>query len=860
MGIPAAIPARPAPLTTPLTPLLGRRDEAHRLRALVDDPAIRLVTITGPGGVGKTRLALHLARDLADAFGDAIAFVPLAAIRAASLVLPTIAQELGLFGTRPEEQLADLLRGEPTLLVLDNLEQVPDAAPALAQLLERCPRLTMLVTSRTPLGIAGEHLFALSPLPVPSPEQSSTEAVIASTAVALFAQRARSASPAFTVTAANASAIAAICRRLDGLPLAIELAATRTRILSPEALLARLSERMRLLGGERQDAPDRLRTMRNAIAWSYDLLTPDEQALFRRLAVFSGGFTLAAAEAMFADVPSERDSFDVLSVLVDHSLVQPEPGDHDEPRFLMLETLRDYGLEHLEAASEESDARLGHAQWIAGLTESVAARPIAEEQSAWQASLDPEIENLRAAANWSLAHAHPLLALRIGNATWQFCSNRGLTSECRDWLTRALAEPAVAGTPEYVEGLVSAGHLAERQRDLAAAETLFEEAMRLAAGSHPEVESRALSGLGFVHGDRGDYAAAIGFHERAAALAGQTGNRQRGAVALKAMGDIAFFQGRFDDARIALERSREQFAVLGDIQAEALCATNLGAVAGDMGDAEAAERYLTHALALQRQIDARQHLPITLINLGGRAFARGDLARVRELFTEAIELLRESGDRRLLAVALHGPAALAREEGDLAESARYMVESIRLHAEVEDRLNIVQGTEFVASLASASGDRATAVELLGAAAANRVTLDAVASAETQRENDAIAGDAREHLTEAGYAAAWETGRQLDIDALTRRLTIVTREIAGPQQPSIAPHGQPTARLTPEYHLTPRETEVLRMLVDGCSTAAIADALYITPRTAGTHIANLLGKLGVSSRTAAVALALRDGIA
>ncbi len=858
MSVPIAATTRNGPLPAVLTTMVGRDQDVEMLREALDDPATRLVTITGPGGVGKTRLALHLAHDLADVFGDAIAFVPLAAIRDPALVLPTIAQELGLFSDAPEVGLVRLLGTHPALIVLDNMEQVLGAAPALAELLMHCPRVTMLVTSRAPLGISGEQIYALSPLPTPDPDLEPTDVLLSSDAVALFAQRARAASPAFAITAANAGTVAAICRELDGLPLAIELAAARTTFLSPEALLARISDRLRLLGGDRRDAPDRLRTMRNAIAWSHDLLTPDEQAAFRRMAVFSGGFSLAAAEAMIAAGPGERDPFDVISTLVDHSLVRPEPGDRDEPRFVILETLRDYGLEQLEIAGETNAARLAHAEWAAGLAEFVASRPIAEEQRLWQALLDPEVENFRAAASWSLTHAHPVLTLRIANATWQFCSNRGLLAECRDWVTRALADPSMAGTPVYLEGLVTAGFLAERQRDLAVAEALFEEAVRLAEGSNPEVESRAFSGLGFVHGDRGDYATAIGFHQRVATIAEQSGDQLRGAVAQKALGDIAFFQGRLDAARIALERSREQFAALGDIQAEALCATNLGAVMSDLGDSEAAERHLAHALALQRQIDARDYLPITLINLGGCAFARKDFSQVRELFTEAIELLRETGDRRLLAIALHGPAALAREEGNLAESAAYMIESVNLHAEVEDRLNILESAEFIASLCNASGRWATAVELLGAASANRVSLDAEAAVATQRDTDGILDACREHLPEAEHAAAWERGGRLDIEAMTRRIIVIAREIAGPQQPAIAASTLGDDIPASAYTLTPRESEVLTLLVEGHSTARIADALYITPRTAGTHIANLLGKLGVNSRTAAVALALRPG--
>ena len=365
----ASVLDHPAQLPVPLTPLIGREREIAAVAALLLRPDVRLVALTGPGGVGKTRLGIAVAAELEAVFADGVAFVPLASVRDADLVSPTIAQALGIRegGDRPlATRLAASLRGRELVLIVDNFEHVLPAAPEVAGLLASCPTLKVLVTSRAVLGISGEHSVPVSPLALPVSGRAPSLAELAATeAVALFVARAAAADPGFALTEEIAADVAAICERLDGLPLAIELAAARVRVLSPAALLARLTDRLRILTGGPRDQPPRLRSLRDAVAWSYELLGPFEKAQFRRLSVFMGGCTLEAAEAV-CGAPNQ-DVLAGITALVQQSLVRRVEPPGQAPRFGMLETIREFALEQLAASKEEADLRHRHARYFAEL-------------------------------------------------------------------------------------------------------------------------------------------------------------------------------------------------------------------------------------------------------------------------------------------------------------------------------------------------------------------------------------------------------------------------------------------------------------------------------------------------------------
>lgn len=669
-------------LPIPLTPLVGRLREIGAVCALLADPAVRLVTLTGPGGVGKTRLALAVAADVEASFADGVGFVPLAQVRDPDLVPARIVQALGfrtIGNQTPSDTLRAALRERDQLLLIDNFEQVLPAAPFVGELLAHCPRLTVLITSRERLRLSGESAFPVPPLGLPNPDRPlTTAAALETEAVRLFAERGRAAIREFAVTEQNVSDLAAICRQVDGLPLAIELAAARLPVLPPAALLLRLERRLPLLTGGAHDHPARQRTLRDAIAWSHDLLSEPEQAVFRRLAVFNGGCSLTAAEVVcVADgdpwVVSQRapglDVLEGIASLIDKSLLRRvDPGD-SEPRYAMLETVREYASERLIASDEEGGARDRHAAWCRSLAETAAPWLNSSEQAAWFARLDVELGNLRTALTWLIACGKGDIALRLTLALSGYWAARANYAETRRWLEAALDgspdAPASARAAALHEIVIQAG----LQGDHPAAVARAEEALALARTIN---DAPALGGafydLGLAREWGRDWEKAATYFARAVPLMRQGSEPHILAVALADLGSTLLWQGDVAGAAAAIDESLALYRRIGHTWGSAMATCARAHVALAQGDLALAARLFHASGATAQEIDEERLLLGTISGLAGVAVSRGRPEQAARLLG-AVAAAQEAASIPRVMHALHADRIVAATRTRLGEPA-----------------------------------------------------------------------------------------------------------------------------------------------------------------------------------------------
>jgi predicted ATPase/class 3 adenylate cyclase len=709
------------------TPLIGRQKEVRGVGDLIRREDVRLVTLTGPGGTGKTRLALQAGAELLEGFKDGVYFVPLATLTDPESIVGAIADSLSLRQESErslDETLKSYLQSQRMLLVIDNFEHVVEGGPSIASLLRDCPGVKALVTSRIPLQVYGEREFAVPPMAVPDVRRlPAFETVLEFESVRLFEQRAQAVKRDFALTPETAPTVVEICQRLDGLPLAIELAAVRVKLLPPKALLERLGQGgLRLLTGGARDLPERQQTLRNTIDWSYRLLGHGDQRLFARCAVFVGGWSLEAAEAV-CETDGDVDVFDGIASLVEKSLVRQVEQEDNEPRFVMLETIREYAAELMESSSAAGDMRQRQCEYYLGLAESAPPNFTGADQEVWLGIFQREHDNIRAALRHALGTGDGETAGRLALATSRFWKIRGHFDEGRGWLRRALA---LTETPTILRG------------------RLLYRAGSLAAG-------------------QADYAEADRLETQAAALAREVGDTQTVGDALNIMGTSALARGADDLAGPLFRESLTLTREVGDDWGSAACLINLGNMALGRASFEEAQDLFTQSLVLWRSLSDTWGVAFCIGCLGALAVYRDEFDRATGLLRESLELRRALGDNLGAAFTMSLLGLAQGRLGSYEQAEDTLVEALNLVRELGNVEMILDVLQHFATLMAMRGEAATAGRLWAAVdalgAANGISPNEAERRQYERDIES----AQRRLDPSQWNEAWEEGRSLTLD-------------------------------------------------------------------------------------------------
>jgi predicted ATPase/DNA-binding CsgD family transcriptional regulator len=793
----------------------------------------RLLTLTGTGGSGKTRLALEVSRDLLEAYPDGVWFVGLAALSEEALVPKAVAEALEV-PERPDEPLAETLKevleDKELLLVVDNCEHLLEATARLVDvLLDSCPNVSIMATSREALGVEGEVTWPVPPL---NPQRSPTvEELERSESARLFLARARNRAPSFAFTPGSAQAVAEVCSKLEGIPLAIELAAARVGTLSLEQISERLEGSLELLtrGGRR--VVHRQQTLRGELAWSHDLLLEQEKILFRRLSVFAGGWTLEAAEAAGSrDGVEESEVLDLLSGLVAKSLVMVEPTEQGGVRYRLLEPIRQYALEKLEQSREIEDVKRAHAEYFLALVEEAEPELIGPRKAEWLERLEGELDNLRAALSWARARGEADSSLRLAGTLMSFWFWEGHYGEGRRWLEGALSQEGSTSALARAKALGAASLLASQLSDYARARGAAEEGLRLSKEAGTEDSHRPF----FVW-------------------------KSPTTFFLNRLANVSMEEGDHDRARALGEESLALSRQSNEVQGIVWSLLTLAIAATLRADYEQAERSYSEGMSLVRELESAYARFLYLQNWGWTALLGGDPARATALIEEAVDLARERrrGFMGLLSRPLDTLGWAALLGGELGRAKAQFAENLMLCKERGDKGTLLMSLEGLACVAGAKGDGLQAARLFGAAEALMEKIDYRLVPQERAVLEPYRASVRSQLGEAAWEQAVAEGGALGLD----QATAYALSKGEPSRRLPPTRSQPELSSTPEHPggLTSREVEVLGLVAEGLTNAQVAQRLFLSPRTVQRHLNSIYHKLGASSRTVATRFAIEHDL-
>jgi len=841
------------------TPLIGRLQELAYVRDQAIGEDARLITVLGPPGVGKTRLALEVAHTTIDRFADGALFVDLTPIRDPALIIYAFAHSLGVREgweggapfDLPMERVKDALRHRQLLLVVDNFEHLVEGAPMVGELLGACPHLKVLATSREPLRLQWERQFPLGPLPLPELDPlPAVHALMQNPAVAMFVTRARAIVPDFMLGEPNARDVAEICVRLDGLPLAIELVVGRVRSVPLPTIVAQLRRRLEFLTGGPRDLPPRQRTLRSAIAWSYDLLPPNEQTLFRRLAVFAGGAGPEAIQAVCGGTGDLSVDGHTLSSLVDKNLLLWTTLPEGSARYKMLESLREFAWEQLETSGELNHIRERHARFLLAMAETAEPELAGPNEAVWQARLEREHDNLRLALEWAL-DADLEVALRYVGALRRFWNIRGHWSEGGGWAERVLEREAGAA-PSVVraKALFTGAVLAHLQGDEKTATRRAEECLTLRQTlGDKAATAEALWYLGSLARYRHDLPRAFSLYGESLAIAREAGDKTKVAAALEGLGRASREHGDLLQARALLREALVLARETGEFRATIAALLGLGEIALDEGDLTEADAAFTEVLTVARKHGDKYNTAEGLEHLAYTADQREDFHRADVLLRDALAVYDELDDDGSAAVILRRMGQIAARAGDSKRAAALIEQSLILNRNLGHVWGVTKSLSAAGVLAD-QNEQPEAAAVLLAAASRPPETDGGPRAPVQHTFDHAHVQIQEKLRKQ-YAKEWAAGEMMSLEDAIEKALEVLRNLSG--QP-VPPDGK-----RPRSPLSHREEDVARLVTQGLSNREIGKRLFISERTVASHVEHILNKLAFNSRAQIAAWAVSRGL-